>query len=180
MNFKDCYMSLMTYRKPPEVETMRRAEMQLATTIDDLKEKETTLRGDLATLAKDVKRAQAANAGNKVKQLVTSSAAKRDTRVENETGGDSESRSNSTACCIGIKAARLSLKPSDSSFCSFMICQGSRLLCRIGDESCDWESSPGVSEKSVASIQKTSALRRDSFSRLPAMLCAHASFVSMV
>ena len=77
MNFKDCYMSLMTYRKPPEVETMRRAEMQLATTIDDLKEKETTLRGDLATLAKDVKRAQAANAGNKVKQLVTSSAAKR-------------------------------------------------------------------------------------------------------
>ena len=103
-----------------------------------------------------------------------------DTRVENETGGDSESRSNSTACCIGIKAARLSLEPSDSSFCSFMICQGSRLLCRIGDESCDWESSPGVSEKSVASIQKTSALRRDSFSRLPAMLCAHASFVSMV
>ena len=103
-----------------------------------------------------------------------------DTRVENETGGDSENPSNSTACCKGIIAARLSFKPSDSSFCSFMICQGSKLLCRIGDESCNWESSPGVSEKSVASIQKTSALRRESFSRLPAMLCAHASFVSTV
>ncbi len=53
------------------------AEMQLVDTIDELKGKEETLKKELKEIAMKVKTAQAAKASTKVKQLVTSSVAKR-------------------------------------------------------------------------------------------------------
>ena len=79
MSVKNCWWYLASFRKPSEVETMRKAEMQLGDTIEELKEKETVLKNELTGIAANVKRAQAAKATSKVKQLVMSSAAKRNT-----------------------------------------------------------------------------------------------------
>ena len=56
---------------------MRFAEMQLTDTIQELKDKETELKSELNTIAASVKRAQAAKATSKVKQLLVSSVSKR-------------------------------------------------------------------------------------------------------
>ncbi|MGB1594723.1 MAG: Snf7 family protein [Promethearchaeia archaeon] len=56
---------------------MRKVTLSLEDTINDLSEKEASLRVDLKQLASNVKRAQASSATSKVKQLLLSSAAKR-------------------------------------------------------------------------------------------------------
>ena len=69
---------------------MRKAEMQLGDTIEELKEKETVLKNELTGIAANVKRAQAAKATSKVKQLVMSSAAKRNTIAETTSSRQTE------------------------------------------------------------------------------------------
>ena len=77
-SFTECWWFLSKKVKAtPQIEHMRMAEMQLVDTIDELKSKEETLKQELKTIAMNVKTAQAAKASTKVKQLVTSSVAKR-------------------------------------------------------------------------------------------------------
>tara|TARA_B100001758_G_scaffold185543_1_gene162275 strand:- start:9009 stop:9692 length:684 start_codon:yes stop_codon:yes gene_type:complete len=80
MSVHDCYWSLLNvFRKPNNVDTMRSAQMKLADTIEELKESENTLKMALNEVAGKVKQAQQAKATSKVKQLLVSSASKRNT-----------------------------------------------------------------------------------------------------
>tara|TARA_B100001540_G_scaffold245576_1_gene220729 strand:- start:9844 stop:10512 length:669 start_codon:yes stop_codon:yes gene_type:complete len=77
-SFTECWWFLSKkVKSTPQIEQMRMAEMQLVDTIDELKGKEETLKKELKEIAMKVKTAQAAKASTKVKQLVTSSVAKR-------------------------------------------------------------------------------------------------------
>lgn len=78
MSVHDCYWSLLgAFRKPNQIDTMRSAEMKLSDTIEELKQSEHTLKTALNEVAVKVKQAQQAKAMSRVKQLLVTSASKR-------------------------------------------------------------------------------------------------------